>query len=328
MEVADVLGSVLRGLQQESIVFCHAELSTPWGFTKARLQGAPFHAVMSGSAWVGLELDGNKQDSLIQLKPGDFIVLPHGDAHTLTSEPGEVTVSFTEVLKQKFGATLWQPGSRRSNGPVHLTYGGGGVQTTLISGVFAFMDRRPNPLVEALPRVIHIPHREGQVVSKLNMTLQYLAEEATCAQPGATAITTKLADILLIQAIRAYLALHPLETSGWLRGMTDPQIGRALALIHAQFDREWTVAKLAKDVGVSRAGFAARFKHLVGQGPIEYLTYWRMHEAASLLLRDTYSITEVAAQVGYRCDVAFSKSFKRRTGKSPIAYRREQTCKV
>jgi AraC-like DNA-binding protein len=310
----DLLSNVLSGLQQESIVFCHAELTAPWGFAKAHLQGTPFHAVTAGCAWVKLSDEAQPR----QLEAGDLIVLPQGDAHLLLSEPQAKTISFTELLADR-GAKLWQPGMR-SAGPVHLTYGGGGALTTLVSGVFAFADRRRNPLVAALPGVIHIRGKEVPM-PWLETTLRYLAEEAASGQPGAAAVTAKLADILLIQAIRAHLSLHSGDTSGWLRGMTDPRIGRSIVLMHAEPATPWTVALLAKRIGISRSSFAARFQAFVGQGPIEYLTHWRMHEAAGLLTSGTQPLADVAESVGYQSEVAFSKAFKRWAGQSPTSYR-------
>ena len=311
----DLLGSVLADLQQESVVFCHADLTAPWGFAKARLEGAPFHAITAGQAWMELPDEPHPR----RLGAGDLIVLPHGDAHTLLSEPQEEAVSFTELLAAR-GAKLWQPG-RRTAGPIHLTYGGGGTLTTLVSGVFAFADRRRNPLVAALPRVIHVRGEEGSAVPWLDTTLQYLTAEAAAGQPGAGAVTAKLADILFIQAVRAQLSLHKADTTGWLRGMTDAHVGQALALIHTEPATRWTVALLAERVGFSRSSFAARFQTLVGQGPIEYLTNWRMHKAAGLMLTGSRSLFEIAESVGYQSEVAFSKAFKRWAGQSPTSYR-------
>lgn len=312
----DLLGSVLADLQQESIVFCHAELTAPWGFAKAQLNGAPFHAITTGQAWVKLPDEPEPR----KLNAGDLIVLPQGDPHHLLGEPQAEAVSFTELLAAR-GAKLWQPNSKRSAAPVHLAYGGGGRLTRLVSGVFAFADRRHNPLVAALPRVIHVRGEEGEAVPWLNTTLQYLTEEATSGLPGAAAVTAKLADILFIQAVRAQLALHPTETTGWLRGMTDAQVGQALALIHTNPATRWTVASLADRVGMSRSSFAAHFQALVGQGPIEYLTNWRMHKAAGLVLAGTRSLIDIAESVGYQSDVAFSKAFKRWANQSPTSYR-------
>ena len=315
----DLLGSVLADLQQESVVFCHAELTAPWGFAKARLAGAPFHAVTAGEAWVKLPHEPEPR----RLGAGDLIVLPHGDAHSLLGEPDAEVVSFTELLAAR-GAKLWQPKSqphRQTAAPVRLTYGGGGKLTTLVSGVFAFTDRRRNPLIDALPSVIHVRGEEGSAVPWLEATLRYLTEEATAGQPGAAAVTAKLADILFIQAVRAQLSLHASETTGWLRGMTDAQVGQALALMHAEPATHWTVALLAEQVGISRSSFAAQFQKLVGQGPIEYLTHLRMHKAAGLILTGTRSRVEIAECVGYQSEVAFSKAFKRWSGQPPTAYR-------
>jgi len=307
---------VLAGLRQESLVFCHAELTAPWGFAKAQLEGAPFHAVTRGQAWVKLA----DETIFRELGAGDFIVLPHGDAHRLCGAPDAETVSFTEILAQQ-NSTLWQPG-RHFGGPVRLAYGGGGAVTTLVSGVFAFADRHRNPLVALLPRVIHIRAEEGKKLPWLDTTLQYLAQEAAAAQPGAQAVTAKLADILLIQAIRAYLAVQPTEHKGWLRGMADPHVALALALIHHQPSAPWTVATLAARIGVSRSGFAARFKSYVGQSPIEYLTQWRMYQAAGQLVSGKATLVDIAEVAGYTSEVAFSKAFKRWAGMAPAAYRR------
>ena len=313
----DLLGNVLEGLRLESTVFCHALFSAPWGFSKAALAGAPFHAVMAGQAYVELP-----DTALLELGHGDYLVLPHGDAHRLLCAPDASATSFTNLLIER-GAELWCPGQRCA-GPVILEHGGGGEPTTLVSGVFAFGDRRRNPLVAALPPVILVRGREGGAAPWLETTLRYLADEAASQLPGAGAVTARLADILFIQAVRAHLALHPTQTRGWLRGMTDAAIGQTLASIHAAPARAWSVEIFAREAGMSRSGFAARFQALVGEGPIEYLTRWRMHEAAGKLLATDLSIVEIAEGCGYRSEVAFGKAFKRWAGTPPAAYRRAQ----
>jgi AraC-like DNA-binding protein len=314
----DLLGGVLEGLRLESTVFCHARFSAPWGFAKAALEGAPFHAVMSGQAWVILA-----NASPIELGAGDFVVLPHGDEHRLLCAPNVAATSFTDLLTER-GAELWRPG-QQSGGPVILEHGGEGEVTTLVSGIFAFGDQRLNPLVAALPRVIHVRRSEGTAVSWLETTLRYLADEAATQLPGSGAVTARLADILFIQAVRAHLALHPSQAKGWLKGMTDPAIGRTLASMHSAPAKAWSVEILARDAGMSRSGFAARFKALVGEGPIEYLTRWRMHEAADRLLTTRMTIVQIAEGAGYCSEVAFSKAFKKWAGVPPASYRR---CKL
>lgn len=312
----DLLGNVLEGLRLESTVFCHARFSAPWGFSKAALEGAPFHAIMTGRAWVALP-----DTPPFEIEAGDFILLPQGDQHLLLCAPDAEATSFTDLLDER-GAKLWQPGQQCA-GPVILEHGGDGDVTTLVSGVFAFADRRRNPLVAALPRIIHVRGCEGAAVPWLETTLRYLADEAASQLPGAGAVTARLADILFIQAVRAHLALHPTQTPGWLQGMTDPAIGRTLALIHAAPSNAWSVEVLARQAGMSRSGFSARFTALVGEGPIEYLTRWRMHEAAGRLLATKLSIVEIAENCGYRSEVAFSKAFKRWAGVPPASYRRK-----
>lgn len=155
----------------------------------------------------------------------------------------------------------------------------------------------------------------------LEANLQFVASEMASGLPGAQTVVSRLADILFVQAIRAYLAESGARSKGWLRGLLDPQIGHALALMHQRPEAPWTVQSLAADVGMSRSAFAARFTDLVEESPLVYLTRWRMSRA-STLLRGTSGIAEVATKVGYDAESAFSKAFKRWMGKAPGAYRR------
>lgn len=313
----DLLGDVLAGLRLESTVFCFGELSAPWGFAKDALMGSPFHAVTEGEAFVTLSGETESR----KLIEGDLIVLPRGDAHTLACAPESQVTSFTQILANR-GAELWQPG-QRCGGPVHLVHGGGGNITRLISGVFAFKDMRRNPLIDALPKVMHISARAERPAVWLESTLTYLAREAETGLPGAAAVTARLADVLFIQAVRTYLAEENEITVGWLRGLRDPAVSKALALIHSSPEKRWTVASLAEEVGASRSRFASRFIELVGLGPIAYLTNWRMHLAGDQITGRRGSIAELAEKAGYRSEVAFSKAFKRWSGLPPATYGRK-----
>jgi len=195
---------------------------------------------------------------------------------------------------------------------------GGGV---ILVGIFSFGDRRKNPLLTALPPVLVVRGGTDRNRSWLKMTLNAIAEELAEEQPGSNLVIAKLADLLFMQALRAYLATDLQNSVGWMRGIMDPLVGRAISCMHAAPERRWTLQGLAEEVGCSRAVFAQRFSALVGQGAVSYLTAWRMHVAAGLMLDGTGNIGSVASRVGYQSEAAFSVAFKRWAGISPSGYR-------
>lgn len=302
----DALNEVLRTLHLKSTVSCRSELSAPWGLQVPHFPGhAGFSVVARGSCW--LEMEGEKKQ--IALAGGDFVMFPHGSAHVMRDAPHTRPVRIETLL-----------GSCDSRNK-SLSYGGGGALTTLVCGCFEFEGRETNPLISALPAVIHIKGEEGRTVPWLETTLQYLASETASTLPGAETVIGHLTDIIFIQAVRAYISSAGECKKGLVRAMADPQIGQALALIHNTPQQSWTVASLALHVGMSRAGFAARFRELVGEPPMQYLTRWRMHKAAGMLRSGPESLAEIAGQIGYEAEAAFSKAFKRWAGNAPGAYR-------
>ncbi len=321
----DLIESVLEGLRLQSTVFCRMELTGAWGFAKPPLQGAPFHAILSGEAW--LRLPAQRKPTL--LRAGDVVILPGGDAHELMSAPGAPLVVFKALLAAQ-GVQPWSPGVRIK--PTRRRFGtGGGAATRLVSGVFGFGDRRDNPLLAALPRLFHL--RAGQSADPnadpwLASTVAFLGAEVGSGLPGAGAVAARLADVLFIQAVRAHLASAEPKEPGWLRGIVDPQLGRVLARMHASPERPWTVATLARAAGMSRSRFAARFQSVVGRTPLDYLTRWRMYLAAGRLLEDQVGLAELAQGAGYRSEVAFSKAFKRWASRSPAEFKRRARADV
>jgi AraC-like DNA-binding protein len=312
-----LVNEVLEGLHLESSVFCRMTLHGDWGFAKEALSGAPFHLIISGHAW----LDRNGAES-IRLDPGDIVILPHGDAHHLLAKPDGATISFAGV-SSGMGLTPWLPGVRYR--AVDFRFGSGDVTTTLISGVFAFGDQRRNPLLEALPSVLLL--RSGDDIDEPSVTrvlADLLDKELLSGTPGAEIVSTRLADILFIQVIRDYLKRSDALPRGWLLGMADPAIAPALVLMQREPARSWSVESLAREIGMSRSRFAARFQNVVGQGPLEYLTHWRMYCAAGQLLQHRSSVSDVAVSVGYQSEVSFSKAFKRWASQTPAEYRRQR----
>ena len=311
-----LIDDILEGLRLQSSVFCRMTLSGNWGFAKDALGGAPFHLLLSGRAWLRTE---NGMDAL-PLDPGDIVILPRGEQHCLLSRPGADTVPFRQVAESR-GLPPWTPGARYRS--ADLRYGSGDATTTLISGVFTFRDHRRNPLLGALPSVLLLRAMTNSAASGTVATITALLDaELLSGTPGSGISCARLTDVLFIQVVRHHLASAEMPPRGWLRGITDAEVAPALATMHRAPERSWSVAALARTVGMSRSRFAARFHDVVGQAPLEYLTQWRMYQAAGRLAEGKIALPALATSVGYGSEVSFSKAFKRWAGQSPTEYRR------
>ena len=197
---------------------------------------------------------------------------------------------------------------------------------TVVCG-FLGCDARPfNPLLAALPRVLRVP---GDVLGRESWVSQFLTTaviESNQKRPGGEAVLELMSKMMFVEALRRYIETLPPEQTGWLAGMRDPSIGRALALLHEQPAAPWTLERLGEEAGLSRSSLHERFTHFVGQPPMQYLTQWRMQVAAGLLRDTTAKLIEIAQDVGYESEAAFSRAFKRAVGMSPGAWRtRRQT---
>ena len=313
----DPLSDVLRDLHLESTVFCVFELRAPWGLQKAPHEGAPFHIVTEGRCWVQFE-----PESPIELTAGDLVVIPHGEAHKLLSSPDAPAEPIGSVLARHGVSGEWTPALRPGR-PLEIRLGStDGELARVLSGVFAFRDRRRNPVLETLPRLIRAPGEHGRAKPWLQAALGLLVDEAFSQAPGANTVVERVADILFVQAVRAHIQCSNDGGGGWLRGLLDPKIGLALGLIHAQPAAAWTIDLLAREVGLSRTVFAARFRDLVGDTVMAYVTGRRMHVAAGLLNRGRDSLAQIARRVGYESDISFSKAFRSWAGEPPGSYRK------
>lgn len=249
----------------------------------------------------------------IMLTGGDFIVLPHGHQHILRDDLKTVAVPL---------ASLGTAGKPNESGLIQ--FGEGGISTHLICGSFRLDRTLGSQILAVLPPVLHIKGENGRAVEWLHTTLKFIACEASSCRPGNQTIVQRLADILFIQAIRAFLNDPLRQKQGWLEALQSHNIGVALQLMHAQPEVSWSVVSLAKEVGMSRSAFASNFTRLVGETPMQYLTKWRMIKAANLL-RSGMLLAEVAVLSGYESDSSFSKVFKRYHGISPGNYRRSSS---
>lgn len=315
----DLLSDILRELRLESAVMSMAELRAPWGLDKGRVEGAPFYAIIAGECWLDIEGQPSRH-----LATGDLVVVPLGHRHALRSQADASLTPFTDVLKANGIATPLPPGARLQQ-PNRLTFGGTGPLTRIVIGLFLFRDRRRNVLLEALPALIHVRGGAGDAHAPLASALKLLVDESFSGMPGFRTIAERVADVVFVQVVRYAITAEPSNGVGWVRGLSDPQIGRALSLAHSQPAEAWTVASLARAIGLSRTVFSRRFRALTGATVMEYVTERRMQRAAELLTDSQLGLSELANQVGYESEVSFSKAFRRWASIPPGRYRRSMT---
>jgi AraC-like DNA-binding protein len=266
-----------------------------------------YHLIARGSCWghaVGQEP--------IRLREGDLIVFPQGDPHVLSSAPG--------MRAAPDIAMFARPATPL---PMFYELGGGGPERARIVCCFLGCDDRPyNPLLTALPRVIHLSAAGlRETTSWLTTLLNMAVRESGSARPGSENVLARLSELMFVETIRQHLETLPPAESGWLAGLRDPVVGQALAALHGHASDAWTVERLARVVGLSRSVLAERFTEMVGQPPMQYLALWRM-QLASRLLAEGHQIAEVAGKVGYESEAAFSRAFKKLVGQPPASWRR------
>src|ERR671914_954880 len=304
---ADPLGEALQFLRMNGAYYSRAELTAPWGLTLPATPGYLwFHVVTSGRMWLET---GEEERGWIQL--GDLALVPHGEGHVLRSEPDVPAPGILDLEREVV-----------SDRYEILRHGGGGTPTGLICGAVRFAHPAAGNLIEILPRTIRIEAASSPRLEWMHSVLRLMASEAGELRPGGEAVITRLGDILVIQAIRAWMESDPAAQRGWLGALQDPQIGRAISHIHRDPARNWTVASLAHELAMSRSAFAARFTERVGEPVMSYVARWRMQVAVAALKDEGATVGELADRLGYRSEAAFSRAFKRVMGVSPGAIRR------
>jgi len=303
----DPLGETLHFLRMSGTFYSRCEFTSPWGLALPVIEDSlMFHVVLSGRCW--LEAEGAEQRLL---QAGDLALVPHGEGHSLASDPGRPGVRLFDLPRELV--------SERYD---ILRHGGGGVVTTLLCGAVRFDHPAARHLVSVLPRLIGVEAGYSPQMDWIQSTVRLIAAEARELRPGGETVITRLADILVIQAIRSWIEQDPAAQTGWLGALRDHQVGRAIALIHRDPACAWTVAGLATEVAMSRSAFAARFTELVGEPPMHYVARWRMYIALTWLKEDGAALGEIAIRLGYQSEAAFSRAFKRLMGVSPGAVRR------
>lgn len=311
---ADALSEVLRAVRLQGAVFYDVHATAPWvvAAPPARVvatQVMPgsehvieYHVVTSGRCWGNVE--GGEP---VRLEPGDVIVFPQGDAHIISSEPGMRAAPRLELFTRPVGGQL----------PVMIGAGGGGEPVHLVCG-FLGCDARPfNPLLATLPRMLHVRGGGGLLDHFVRMAVAESAERRS----GGECVLARLSELMFVEIVRRHIATLPPEQTGWLAGLRDEFVGRALAVLHDRPAHDWTLDELASAVGLSRSALAERFAHLVGTPPMHYLAQWRLQLAAGLLAGGSASVAEAAHAVGYGSEAAFSRAFKKLVGVSPATWR-------
>jgi AraC-like DNA-binding protein len=298
----DRLGEALGFLRMTGAFYCQSDLTAPWGISFPRLPGSlMFHFVTEGTCWLGV--DGV---DLCNLRPGDLAILPHGEGHRLLSDPKAHAVSLFDLPREDISERYEV-----------LRHGGGGASMRIVCGAVRFDHPQARDLMALLPRTIRVGARASPHTSWIQSTLDFMAAEARVMRPGGETVVTRLADILVIQAIRSWLGQNQSVQAGWLGALKDKQIGRALSLIHRRPEREWSLASLAREVAMSRSAFAKRFTTLVGMPTMHYIAQCRMRLAHQHLQQRSLGVGELASKVGYQSEAAFSRAFKRYIGVSP-----------
>jgi AraC family transcriptional regulator, alkane utilization regulator len=317
----DALSGVLKSVRLEGAVYLKAEFTAPWcirgkyGLTRVRerLPGAEhlvfFHFLTEGRCKVQLA-DGVE---VLDVAAGDLVLFPQDDRHLMGSD-----LHLAPMETDSLAGAAAPPDSDF----IQIRHGGGGAATRFVCGYLACSRSLCRPLFEALPRVLRIPIGDGQASALLHELLRVGVRESLAPRPGAESMLAKLAELMFVEALRRYVENLPPEGKGWLAGVRDAHIGRALALLHEEPGRAWTVDELAREVALSRSALAERFADLVGEPPIQYLMRWRLALAARTLRSGGEAIARVAERNGYESEAAFSRAFKREFGMPPAAWRK------
>jgi len=298
----DALSEILLSMRLVSSVISRARFTAPWAVRTTGARGAIFHVVMEGRCWLRDGPTGER----VELGAGDLVLLSHGGAHVICDSPDtSPEVPIAELPRNE--------GKR-------VVHGGGGQATSILCGTFRLDHAAASTLLAALPPIVRVSRGTTPVVEWFDTTLRMVEATMDAVEPGGEAITSRLLDVLFAQLLRSCAASLP--ATGWLTAVHDPQIGRALALIHRDPGALFTVEGLARQAGLSRSVFYERFTTLLDEPPAKYLARWRVMTGADLLRRSPVDLASLATQLGYGSEDAFSRTFKRHYGLTPREFRK------
>jgi AraC-like DNA-binding protein len=319
----DALSDVLRAVRLTGAIFFDIQACDPWvaetppgqAIVDAMFPGSEhlvcYHVITRGSCWACVP-----GEPPTRLSAGDIIVLPHGDTHVLSSTPG---------LRRTPDMTMYR---MPADGKLPISISIGGADGDVVHVVCGFLgcDARPyNPLLSALPRVILVSGHAGGALASY---VQFALAESKEPRMGGQCVLGRLSELMFVDVVRHYLETLPADRTGWLAGLRDSFVGRALSAFHRDPTRDWTIESMAKTVGLSRSALAERFTQFVGQPLLQYMTNWRMQLAANHLLSGIESVAVIANRVGYESESAFSRAFKKSVGAPPSQWRKKRNEQV
>jgi len=305
---SDPLSSVLLDLRLTGTFFCNSQFARPWSLEIAERDFASFHFVTAGDCWLQTARKGRRAET-VNLHPGDLVLVPRSPHQVLSSN------------KRKTGTPIDELPAVRLTESASSVRVGGAARWLVVCGGVRFEGFAATTLVNLLPEVVVL--RGAGASPIVASALEAMRQESLAARPGGATLMTRLADVIVIEAIRAWIEQADLS-SGWLAALRDPQIGRSMAEVHRRPEDAWSVEMMARLAHLSRSQFSHRFGELTGEAPMQYVTKVRMHRAREQLGAERVSISELAARFGYESAPAFARAFKRHTGLSPGAVRRER----
>lgn len=320
VDTVDVLSEVLSAIRLDGAVYINGEFTAPWCIEAryglpdaAQLIGGAnhiifFHFLIHGQCQAKLA-DGSET---LAVNPGDLILVMDYFGHRLGSDVSLQPLSFNDLE------------NARPDEVTSLCHGGGGAATRFVCGYIACDRRICRPLLSCLPSLFKVPIGEDSTSAWLVNLLRVGVQESLAQRPGARSLLTKLSELLFVEAMRRYAESLPSEQKGWLAGLRDSYVGKALAMMHADIGRAWTVDTLAHEVALSRSALGERFLDLIGEPPMQYLTRWRLAIAARSLRTDTDAIARIALRCGYESEAAFNRAFKREFGAPPAKWRKSE----
>lgn len=306
----DPLTEVLRVARVEAALFSRAEGRAPWGVHTHGARDGIFHVVLHGQGHARA-LQGARTLAARDFGEGDLLIFPHGHAHALSDARATPTRWIAEL-----------PSRPGDDGLPVVQLGGGAEELSILCGTLRFDAEAAGALLPYLPAMLHA--RGDSLGGWVDATVRQLAHEAQRGGPGSGLVVARLAEILFVQAVRAWVAAPEQGASGWVRALGDPSLARALSLLHGAPEQPWSMERLARRAGMSRTGLYDRFTATVGEAPAAYLARWRMTLARRALRDPRASIPEVAARVGYGSEAAFNRAFKRVVGAPPGEWRRRE----
>lgn len=312
----DALSKLLRAMRLSGCVFFDAEFTAPWCVAgQVRPEDLPpdmpvpghlmeYHYIIDGNLY--LQSNGGAP---IRARQGELLLLPRNDFHVLSSSTG-----LEPVEEEALNTIVVESGIAR------IRYGGGGQRTHMLCGYLGTDDIN-NPLLMCLPTVMQVDLLNTSTGAWIQEAIRHAMCELSQGGPAVGANLATLAEVLFAEAVRSYLKEQPEGQTGWLAGLRDPVTSKAIALIHTQLDRPWTLEDLAREVGASRSTLIDKFVRFVDASPMQYLRRRRLLRAAEELACNNRSVSEIAFATGYESEAAFSRAFKREFGSSPKAYR-------